>query len=138
MWMWTNDDRMIACCNDRTRQVFLCLQEVVTRSIKGKVFLKCTSSACKEIAYLTPSVTNVEEEIRMKTLYIVSENQAIDNRYADFVEIKRFLSRRKYRPRPLRSRLVRLRPGLLRQRPGILPRPLLITTGTRRSMSLMP
>jgi len=29
----------------------------------------------------------------MKTLYIVSENQAIDNRYADFVEIKRFLSR---------------------------------------------
>ena len=29
----------------------------------------------------------------MKTLYIVSENQTIDNRYADFVEIKRFLSR---------------------------------------------
>ncbi len=58
MWRWTNDERMIACCNDRTRQVFLCLQEVVTRSIKGKVFLKCTSSACKEIAYLTPEITN--------------------------------------------------------------------------------
>ena len=30
----------------------------VTRSMKGKVFLKCTSSTCKEIAYLTPEVTN--------------------------------------------------------------------------------
>ena len=30
----------------------------VTRSMKGKVFLKCSSSKCKEIAYLTPEVTN--------------------------------------------------------------------------------
>lgn len=30
----------------------------VTRSMRGKVFLKCTSSTCKEIAYLTPDVTN--------------------------------------------------------------------------------
>ena len=30
----------------------------VTRSRQGKVFLKCSSSSCKEIAYLTPEVTN--------------------------------------------------------------------------------
>ena len=30
----------------------------VTRSMRGKVFLKCTSAACKEIAYLTPEITN--------------------------------------------------------------------------------
>ena len=30
----------------------------VTRSRQGKVFLKCSSSSCKEIAYLTPEITN--------------------------------------------------------------------------------
>ncbi len=30
----------------------------VTRSMKGKVFLKCSSSKCKEIAWLTPEITN--------------------------------------------------------------------------------
>lgn len=30
----------------------------VTRSRQGKVFLKCSSPSCKEIAYLTPDVTN--------------------------------------------------------------------------------
>ena len=30
----------------------------VTRSRQGKVFLKCSSPSCKEIAYLTPEVTN--------------------------------------------------------------------------------
>lgn len=30
----------------------------VTRSKNGKVFLKCSSSSCKEIAYLTPELTN--------------------------------------------------------------------------------
>ena len=30
----------------------------VARSMKGKVFLRCTSSSCKEIAYLTPEIVN--------------------------------------------------------------------------------
>ena len=30
----------------------------VTRSKNGKVYLKCSSSSCKEIAYLTPEITN--------------------------------------------------------------------------------
>jgi len=30
----------------------------VTRSHRGKVYLKCSSSSCKEMAYLTPDITN--------------------------------------------------------------------------------
>ena len=31
---------------------------MVVRSMRGKVYLKCTSSSCKEMAYLTPEITN--------------------------------------------------------------------------------